>query len=179
MYWFCHTLTWIPAKLWLNPSHCQLVLCQSRVSQVSCRGLSSIIPNNEVPKKGQPGAADSPTKIHGWKRLRPHSPYPDVVVQLLSRVWFLVTPWTAAHQASLPFTLSQGAFESEGAVGEGFPWCSDLMSMANRRPDQTHPPWPRSPQTRDTLFWAPCWVPEDLKNRKWGESYMLLADPDN
>ena len=29
-----------------------------------------------------------------------------VVVQLLSRVWFFVTPWTAAHQASLSFTVS-------------------------------------------------------------------------
>ena len=30
-----------------------------------------------------------------------------VVVQLLSRVQLFVTPWTAAHQASLPFTVSQ------------------------------------------------------------------------
>ena len=29
-----------------------------------------------------------------------------VVVQSLSRVWLLVTPWTAAHQASLFFTIS-------------------------------------------------------------------------
>ena len=29
------------------------------------------------------------------------------VVQVLSRVWLFVTPWTAAHQASLPFTVSQ------------------------------------------------------------------------
>ena len=29
-----------------------------------------------------------------------------VVVQLLSRVWFFVTTWTAAHQASLSFTIS-------------------------------------------------------------------------
>ena len=28
-------------------------------------------------------------------------------VQLLSHVQFFVTPWTAAHQASLPFTISQ------------------------------------------------------------------------
>ena len=28
------------------------------------------------------------------------------VVQLLSRVWLFVTPWTAAHQASLSFTIS-------------------------------------------------------------------------
>ena len=29
------------------------------------------------------------------------------VVQSLSRVWFFVTPWAAAHQASLSFTISQ------------------------------------------------------------------------
>ena len=30
-----------------------------------------------------------------------------VVVQSLSRVWLFVTPWTAAHQSSLSFTISQ------------------------------------------------------------------------
>ena len=30
-----------------------------------------------------------------------------VAVQLLSRVWLFVTPWTAAHQASLSFGISQ------------------------------------------------------------------------
>ena len=30
-----------------------------------------------------------------------------VIVQLLSRVWLFVTPWTAAHQAPLSFTISQ------------------------------------------------------------------------
>ena len=30
-----------------------------------------------------------------------------VVVQLLSHVRLIVTPWTAAHQASLSFTISQ------------------------------------------------------------------------
>ena len=38
-----------------------------------------------------------------------------------------MTPWTAARQASLSFTLYQGAFESEGAAGKGFPWCSGLI----------------------------------------------------
>ena len=33
--------------------------------------------------------------------------YHYVVVQLLSHVWLFVTPWTAAHQASLSFTISQ------------------------------------------------------------------------
>ena len=30
-----------------------------------------------------------------------------IVVQSLSHVWLLATPWTAAHQASLSFTISQ------------------------------------------------------------------------
>ena len=30
-----------------------------------------------------------------------------VVVQLLSHVWLFVTPWTAAHQASLSFTITR------------------------------------------------------------------------
>ena len=30
-----------------------------------------------------------------------------VVIQLFSHVWLFETPWTAAHQASLPFTVSQ------------------------------------------------------------------------
>ena len=32
--------------------------------------------------------------------------YYVVVVRLLSRVWLFATPWTAAHQASLAFTVS-------------------------------------------------------------------------
>ena len=36
---------------------------------------------------------------------------PVVVVQLLSRVQFFVTTWTAAHQASLAFTISQSLFK--------------------------------------------------------------------
>ena len=33
------------------------------------------------------------------------------VVQLLSRVWLFVTPWTATHQASLSFTISWSLFK--------------------------------------------------------------------
>ena len=36
-----------------------------------------------------------------------YSPFPSGFVQLLSHVWLLATPWTAAHQASLSFTISQ------------------------------------------------------------------------
>ena len=32
--------------------------------------------------------------------------YMIVVVQLLSHVWLFATPWTAVHQALLPFTMS-------------------------------------------------------------------------
>ena len=34
-----------------------------------------------------------------------------VVVQLLSWVWFFATPWAAAHQAFLSFTVSQSLFK--------------------------------------------------------------------
>ena len=39
--------------------------------------------------------------------LQPHSRVQFISVQLLSRVWLFVTPWTAAHQASLSITNSQ------------------------------------------------------------------------
>ena len=35
-----------------------------------------------------------------------------VAVQSLSHFWLFVTPWTAAHQASLSFTVSQFIFEN-------------------------------------------------------------------
>ena len=34
-----------------------------------------------------------------------------IVVQSLSRVWLFVTPWTAARQASLSITISQGSLK--------------------------------------------------------------------
>ena len=37
--------------------------------------------------------------------------YLNVVVQSLSHVWLFVTPRTAAHQASLSFTISQNLFK--------------------------------------------------------------------
>ena len=36
-----------------------------------------------------------------------HWVFDVVVVQLLSRVWLFITPWTIAHQASLSLTISQ------------------------------------------------------------------------
>ena len=34
-----------------------------------------------------------------------------VVIQLLRHVWLFMTPWTAAHQASMPFTICQSLLE--------------------------------------------------------------------
>ena len=36
-----------------------------------------------------------------------------VIVQLLSRVLLFVTPWTAAHQASTSFTISQNSDQTQ------------------------------------------------------------------
>ena len=41
--------------------------------------------------------------VKGWKHL--------VMVQPLSRVQLFVSPWTAARQASLSFTISQSLFK--------------------------------------------------------------------
>ena len=39
-----------------------------------------------------------------------------IIVQLLSRVWLFVIPWTAARQASLSFTISQSLFKFTSTV---------------------------------------------------------------
>ena len=39
--------------------------------------------------------------------------YKGFVVQLLSLVWLFVTPWTAARQVSLSFTISWSLLESD------------------------------------------------------------------
>ena len=45
--------------------------------------------------------------IQIWTRHPPSKPFRVFVVQSLSRVWLFVTPWTAACQASLSFTISR------------------------------------------------------------------------
>ena len=44
-------------------------------------------------------------KMNGWRKCGRH--IQRTIVQSLSPVRLLVTPWTAAHQASLSFTISQ------------------------------------------------------------------------
>ena len=46
--------------------------------------------------------------------------YWDIVVQLLSHTWFFVTPWIAAHQASLSFTVSQSLLRLVHWAGDKF-----------------------------------------------------------
>ena len=60
-----------------------------------------------------------------------------VVIQWLSHVWLFVTPWTAAHSASLPFTISQSllkltSIESvipSNLSSSATPFCSCLQSF--------------------------------------------------
>ena len=57
--------------------------------------------SNGATGRAQPGSWGVWRKAHGEEEHGLSS------VQLLSRVWFFVTPWTAAHQASLSITNSQ------------------------------------------------------------------------
>ena len=64
-----------------------------------------------------------------------------VVIQWLSHVWLFVTPWTAAHSASLPFTISQSllkltSIESvipSNLSSSATPFCSCLQSFPESR----------------------------------------------
>ena len=52
-----------------------------------------------------------------------------VVVQSLSLVWLSATPWTAARQASLSFTISQSWFQTHAhRVGDAIQPSHTLLS---------------------------------------------------
>ena len=78
--------------------------CQQQTSRkgstfVSNRTVGHIRPKIVVRNEwGTKRDADFPRQLMGLMD--------TVVVQLLSHVWLLATPWTAAHQASLSFTIS-------------------------------------------------------------------------
>ena len=59
------------------------------------------------------GVAKSQTRLSDWKTTKGlvAAPWHNLVVQLLSRVQLFVTPWTAACQASLSFTISWSLFK--------------------------------------------------------------------
>ena len=59
----------------------------------------------------------------------------SVVIKLLSRVWLFVVPWTAAHQASLSFTISMSllklmSIESEMLSNHLILWCPLLLLLS-------------------------------------------------
>ena len=56
-----------------------------------------------------------------------HSIFSVVVVQLLSRVRLFVTPWTAARQASLSFTISQSLLKLSCPLSW---WCHSTVSSS-------------------------------------------------
>ena len=69
--------------------------------------------NITVPQRNEMGSLFTVKKIQPERHLLPrekiHHPFflfAAVVVQLLSHVQLVVNPWTAALQASLPFTIS-------------------------------------------------------------------------
>ena len=78
-----------------------------------------------------PGPQSSPcSSASGWKDLsppiKPSAREAAVVVQSLSRVRLLVSPWTAARQAPLSFMISQ----------------SLLRFISRRSPHNSHQPQP-------------------------------------
>ena len=56
--------------------------------------------------------------IGAWRNFISTSPasYPFVVIQSLSRVWLLATPWTTACQDSLSFAVSQSLLKLRSIV---------------------------------------------------------------
>ena len=79
-----------------------------------------------------------------------------VVVQLLSRVWLFVTPWTAARQASPPFTTSWSSLKLT-SIGSVMPsnhliFCCHLLlwtSIFDGYYQHTH-------TTPENNFWQGC-----------------------
>ena len=64
-------------------------------------------------RKWQPTPVFLPGKSHGQRSQEGYSPWSHkrvrhnfIIIQLLSRIWLFVTPWTAACQASLSITIS-------------------------------------------------------------------------
>ena len=92
--------------------------------------LGSLDPNSRISDlgfvqdeaTGVDGYKSSPQKYAEWKTAPPKVTYRVVKVKLLSRVRLFVTPWTAAHQAS----LSMGSSRQEHGRGLPFPSSGDL-----------------------------------------------------
>ena len=53
-----------------------------------------------------------------------------ILVQLLSHIQLLVTPWTAAHQASLSFTISHEIIHTHVILMSLSQWCHPTISSS-------------------------------------------------
>ena len=89
-----------------------LCICSSQTPNLLLLLLLSLLlpPIKSSSRMSPPCSESNPTHQPLQSQLSPNSAVPVfavVVVQALSRVQLFATPWTAAHQASLPFTVSQ------------------------------------------------------------------------
>ena len=104
-----------------------------------CPGLTDLTADSLPPTLLQ----EKQQSFGGWKIVESMISFPDsnpvasqlsisdfvVVVQSLSRVLLFATPWTAAQQASLSFTISQSLLK---------PLCTELV-MPSNHPILCHP----------------------------------------
>ena len=86
-----------------------------------------------------------------------------VVVQLLSHVWLFVTPWTAAHQASLSFTISQSLLK--------------VMSTESVMPIQSS--YPLLPSSPSRLFQHQVFSNESVLCIRWPKYLSFSISPSN
>ena len=83
-----------------------------------------------------------------------------VVVQSLSHVWLFATPWTAAHQASLSFTISWSLFNQTHVH-----WVGDAIQPIYK--------------LRKAKEWCKTATPHCLKNLIWLPSLHTLPTDDH
>ena len=87
---------------------------QTQVSHIAGKFFTLWVTREALFQVIFPTQGSSPCLLHGQVDSLPLSHLGSpiymcifVVVQLLSCVWLFVTPWTAAHQTSLSFTISR------------------------------------------------------------------------
>ena len=94
-----------------------------------------------------------------------------IVFQLLSHVWLFVTPWTAAWQASLSFTISQSLLKLMSTElvmpSNHLTLCGPLLLLASV--------FVHIPITSTYSVHTPSWGAEDILRTLWRLSPCLLA----
>ena len=107
-----------PLSVWQSPNTCGFHFCDITFLQIHPRPQAPIflIQMWFTPELSRQCSYKFPFPLGPWKFVHPalgcliqtiQTPRTVVVVvRSLSHVWLLVTPWTAARQASLSFTIS-------------------------------------------------------------------------